>query len=284
MFSRLFCDRWITLGVVRPLVRLGLYRPKPGVPILMYHSICDDPEPGVAPYYRLNTSPARFREQMKWLREDGWQVVPLGEAVRRAGDGRRVAAITFDDGYRDFLTNAWPVLREFSYPVTVFLPTGLIDAGDGFRGKPCLDWDEVRRLAAEGVAFGSHTVTHARLAGLPSDRLTGELLHSKRSLEDHVTTSVEGFSYPYAFPEHDVTFCRSFGRLAQECGYGYVLTTRIGRHRTGDSPWRVRRLPCNGADDRRLLAAKLSGMYDWLSAPQHLTKCLLGSRRHRGEI
>jgi hypothetical protein len=65
-------DRLGTLYVASPLVGAGVVRRGPGIPILMYHSVSDDPEPGVRAYYRLATSPARFREQMRWLSDSGY--------------------------------------------------------------------------------------------------------------------------------------------------------------------------------------------------------------------
>src|SRR6266496_3149617 len=109
-------DRSITLSLMHPLTRMGLLRTIPGIPILMYHSISVDAETGVTPYYRLTTSPRRFREHMQQIRDTGHSVVSLDEALdtlTRAPDARGMVVLTFDDGFRDFLTNAWPILDEF---------------------------------------------------------------------------------------------------------------------------------------------------------------------------
>ncbi|GAB4233160.1 MAG: hypothetical protein Kow00109_05810 [Acidobacteriota bacterium] len=269
MFS---LDRFVTLGFFRPLARLGLYRPEQGVPILMYHSISAADEPGVSPYYRLNTSPRRFRQQMQWLREAGWRIVPVEEALGAAAGGRRVAALTFDDGYRDFLTAAWPILAEFGYPATVYLPTGRVDEGGEFRGKPLLNWKEVRWLADQGIDFGSHTVHHVKLGEVTPEEAMWELVESRRRLEDELGRPVKGFSLPYAFPEGNPGVCNDLMAAVQAAGYRYLLTTRLGRHRVEETVWRVRRLPCNDSDDRSLLLAKLAGLYDWLYPLQRFVK------------
>jgi len=75
-------DRAITLNLMAPLQRVGLYHPKPGIPILMYHSVSDDPEPGVHPYYRVTVSPRQFRDQMHWLKDEGYQVISLEDALQ----------------------------------------------------------------------------------------------------------------------------------------------------------------------------------------------------------
>ena len=76
----------------------------------------------------------------------------------------RAVVITFDDGFRDFYTAAFPVMQEHQFTATVFLPTAFIgEDRRSFKGAECLTWEEVRRLRRAGVQFGSHTVNHPRL-------------------------------------------------------------------------------------------------------------------------
>jgi peptidoglycan/xylan/chitin deacetylase (PgdA/CDA1 family) len=262
-------DRWITLGLMLPWRRL-VRSAQPGIPILMYHGISGDPEDGISPYYRVCTSPRRFRQQMQLLRAGGWKVVPLAAALEGVAPQRSVV-ITFDDGFRDFATSAWPVLAEFGFGAAVFVATGMV--GGEFKGRPCLSWDEIRGLSREGVRFGSHTVHHARLVELGWAEVREELADSRRRLEDELGEPVVDFCYPYRFPEGR-EFRRRFRDLLQECGYRSCLTTRLGRFRPGDSPLAVPRLPVSEVDDGRLLAAKLSGAYDWLAWPQRLVKAV----------
>src|SRR5262245_22925287 len=116
-------DRLATVCVADPILSSGILRAAAGIPILMYHSISDDPEIGVAPYYRLATSPARFREQMQWLRDGGVDVIDLLEAQRRlqlgTANDRQSVVITFDDGFEDFAEHASPVLSDFGYTATM---------------------------------------------------------------------------------------------------------------------------------------------------------------------
>lgn len=267
----LHVDRWVTLSVV-VLWRRYVRPPEPGIPILMYHSISTDPEGGISPYYRVCTSPPRFREQMALLRDGGWQVVSLAEALTGQAPPRS-AVITFDDGFRDFATEAWPVLSEFGFGAMVFVATGMV--GKEFTGRPCLNWGEMRELSRQGVKFGSHTVNHPRLVDLGWREIREELTDSRRRLEDEVGEPVADFCYPYRYPE-DRDFGRRFTGLLEECGYRSCLTTRVGRFRGGDSPLAVPRLPVSEVDDGRLLAAKLEGAYDWLARPQRWVKAIRG--------
>lgn len=281
-------DRALSLWVFRWLqgaARKDGKRP----PILMYHSISDDPETGVHVYYRVATHPARFAEQMGWLAEHQCIGLSLEEALETPAtgraDGRRVVALTFDDGFRDFHTCAWPVLRRYGFRATVFLPTAFIsDQRLSFRKKECLTWDEVRELRAEGIRFGSHSATHPKLYGLAWKAIADELSVSKAALDKNLGKTMPSFAYPYAFPQEDASFAGELSRLVQESGYRACATTMIGRSVPSLEANRLRRLPVNSCDDRDLFIAKLDGAYDWLGLFQNLSrraKLLAGRGRPR---
>ena len=302
-------DRFLTLYLFSPLYKLlrkdnGLH-----IPILMYHSISDVPESG-HPYYRINTSPKRFYEHMKFLRDNNYKVISLSEAIDlTSGKSQPVTCnlqpvtcnlqgatrnpqpetcnsinptnstnfvvLTFDDGYADFYTTAWPILREFNYPVTLYLPTGLVGEGwpFDFKGRPCLTWEEVRELSRSGIEVGSHTVTHRRLYELPWKEVEEELKFSREKLEAETGTPIHHFSLPFAYPA-DRKWEASFQRLLNVCGYRSCATTTIGLHKPGDNPLCLKRIPVNNSDDLRLFKAKLTGAYNWLSSLQTLYKSI----------
>jgi peptidoglycan/xylan/chitin deacetylase (PgdA/CDA1 family) len=278
-------DRLASRLVTQPLMAAGVLRSTPGIPILMYHSVSDDPEPGVAPYYRLATSPDRFREQMQWLHDRGYDTLDLAEAVRRLQTGRLAdrpsVAITFDDGFRDFSTQAWPVLAELGFIATVFLPTAFIsDTRRTFKGRECLIWAEVRELRAAGAVFGSHTVNHPKLHDLSWPDIRMELADSRARIEDELQVPVSSFSYPYAFPQEDDEFVRRFQASLSEVGYAACVTTMIGRAERAGDALGLKRLPVNQADDRGSFSTKLSGAYDWVGSLQLMLR--RGKRRARG--
>jgi peptidoglycan/xylan/chitin deacetylase (PgdA/CDA1 family) len=274
-------DRVVTLGLHRTL------RWSWGcLPILMYHSISDDAEQGVHPYYRVATHPRRFAQQMEWLAELGCVGLSLERALRlpagTQANGRRPVAITFDDGFRDFHTAAWPVLRRHGFTATMYLPTGFIGGRrQSLRGKECLTWNEVRELQAQGVRFGSHTATHPKLYELRWNLIERELVVSKERLEQELGVAAESFAYPYAFPQEDPDYTRTLAELLRKQGYRTCVTTIIGRAQPGDERLRLKRLPVNSDDDRALLSAKLDGAYDWLGAAQLFSRQLKRMIRRR---
>jgi peptidoglycan/xylan/chitin deacetylase (PgdA/CDA1 family) len=237
----------------------------------MYHSVSDERE-NANPYYRTLTSPSVFADQMNFLHENGYNVIDLMTLVESMSAGRQPApksvVLTFDDGYRDFYENAFPILYEHRLPATVFLVTGHIDNGSCLKGKICLSWDQVRELGRHGISFGSHTVNHQVLNALAGKDLDFELTRSKDRIESELGKKVEAFAYPYAFPEQDRAFLQRLKSTLVGTGYKCCLTTRIGTASACDDPFRLKRLPVNSMDDSRLLRAKLEGAYDWLSRLQ----------------
>ena len=285
MNDSLRIDRLLSLYCFAPLALLRSGTGSDAVPILMYHGISDEPEPGITPYYRTNTAPRIFRRQMAWLSDNGFRAVDLAEAVDSAGagSGRRVV-LTFDDGYADFYREAFPVLSQHGFGASVFLATAFVGRPRGLKGKVCLSWDQVRELREAGIRFGSHTVNHPQLRELRGQGVRDELRLSKHMIEEKLGEEVDSFAYPYAFPEGDSAFRSQLRRVLIECGYRWAVNTIIGTVRKGDDPYFLRRLPVNGCDDEKLFAAKLGGGYDWLHGPQRAYKTLkrvLGRRGSR---
>jgi peptidoglycan/xylan/chitin deacetylase (PgdA/CDA1 family) len=265
-------DRVLTLCMQRTLPRR-----KGCLPILMYHSISGVEETGVHPYYRVATSPSRFDEQMRWLAEGGWRGLSLEEALPMFLNGQcddsRPVALTFDDGFRDFYTAAWPLLQRHQFTATMYLPTGFIGSRRGsFRGRECLTWNEVRELRGSGIRFGSHTVSHPVLHQLAWQAIESELSISKACLEQELGEEISSFAYPYAYPQEDAPFTERLTEVARGRGYRSCVTTVVGLARGGDDPFRLRRLPVNSSDDRVLFRAKIEGAYDWLSWVQRATR------------
>ncbi len=270
-------DRLVSVNLVSPILRrTGGTSPR-RIPILMYHSVSDDPEPGVHPYYRLATPPALFRDHLSILSDEGFSVVSLHEAAAALSRCRdelpKVAVITFDDGFRDFLTDAWPALSSRSFTATVFLPTAFIaEPRRTFVGRECLTWSEVRDLRNAGVRFGSHTVSHPKLATLPPGELRDELSRSREVLQENLQEPIDLFCHPYGFPSANLAYVERLRDLLRSTGYTVATTTNVGRASRGGDPLLLPRLPVNGADDPLLFSAKLQGAYDWTSRPQAVLK------------
>lgn len=187
------------------------------VPILLYHEIL--PEGRRASPGGLGVPVDQFREDMERLSADGWQCLLAEEAAELALAGRGAArsfALTFDDGFRDFAELAHPVLHRLGFTATVFVVTdrigGRADWG-GATGRPLLNADEIEMLARDGIEFGSHSRTHARLLDCSWPELLDELSGSRESLSEIVGREIGSIAWPYG--END----RRTQRAARDAGY-----------------------------------------------------------------
>lgn len=194
------------------------------VPILMYHRIAADGPPELLPY-RLD--PAAFERQLAYLQRYGYSTVKVDDIWRfNSASSPRMhgkwIALTFDDGYQDFADVAWPLLQRYGFTATVFVPTDHVGGRaewDREFGEPAplMGWDTIRRLAKEGVSFGSHGGSHRRLPLLAAADLASEVRRPRQLLTEQLGTSPHGFCYPYA------EFDSATMRAVKEAGYNYAV-------------------------------------------------------------
>ncbi|MBY0276530.1 polysaccharide deacetylase family protein [Candidatus Binatia bacterium] len=173
--------------------------------ILMYHAI--SPRPETSRGARFCCAPQRFRSHLQLLRAAGWQVLPLDDLVALVRARRplptRAAAITLDDGFRDAVEHALPLLREAGVPATAFVATDCIGRAnewmvrEGYDARPMLSPDEIVRLHRSGVAIGAHSASHPRLSLLSRDDAEREMRSSRDVLERLLGAPVRHFAYPY---------------------------------------------------------------------------------------
>lgn len=284
-------DRILTLYLFSPFKRLTSPVSGIEIPILMYHSIANDIESHVHPYFQTITSPKTFEKHLASLKQWGFDVLTLSEAVqllrsenlpttslkvtRAINSRKRRVVITFDDGFRDFYTDAFPILEKYGYKSTVFLTTDFIE-NNFVTGRECLRVSEIQELAAKGIEFGSHTVSHPQLRNLSYEEVVHEVGHSKTIIENITGAEMTLFSYPYRFPEENTKFTGTLSNILSAQGYTAGVTTIIGQGKACDLPFFLKRLPLNDFDDVDFLWAKLQGGYDWLHTAQLMYKKLRG--------
>lgn len=166
------------------------------VPILMYHHIATPPPDADAVRRDLSVSPARFEEQLRYLREAGYTSITLRDLVYHLALGwplpERPIILTFDDGYRDAYTYAYPLLKKYGFVGTFFLVTAPIDQGN----PEYVSWAQVVRMHEGGMEFGAHTYTHPDLRGKTVDYIVWQVVGSKEAIEARIGEPVRFFAYP----------------------------------------------------------------------------------------
>ena len=217
--------------------------------VLVYHSISAPPEPMLG---EIDISPERFAQQLRWLsrRRD---VVPLVETLSERKKGRSVA-ITFDDGYRDNLTVALPLLEKFRLPMTLFVTAGFVDR-DGY-----LSEEELRELSRHPlITIGAHGLWHRHFNRLDLDDARFELIESRRLLEGMTGRRVDLMAWPFGECNPELE------RLSAECGYRAAWSVWKGTN-SKHSRWRV---PLGRRDNLVRFVAKTSGVYALTKARWH---------------
>lgn len=269
-------DRALTLSPFPRLLKLGR---QPRVPVLMYHGIRD----GIGtkhPYFETNTSPTVFERHLRFLRDQGYTTVHLSDvlqAFQTAQDGRRILVITFDDGYRDFYTEAFPLLTQYGFKATMFVVSDFVAMRNdlGPQGE-FMTWQELREVSTHGVQIGSHSVSHPNLYRSSCQELENEIKLSKQVIENKIGQPVRSFAYPFAFPEPDRAFVQRLAGLLEASAYDNGVSTVIGTACRNHNRFFWPRLPVNSFDDLPFFRAKLDGHYDWLRTPQYIYKSLKG--------
>jgi peptidoglycan/xylan/chitin deacetylase (PgdA/CDA1 family) len=220
-------------------------------PVLMYHSISDSTAPDP---HRVRVAPRRLDAHLRLLRRLGLRGVSLGDLVaaqdRGTADG--LVGLTFDDGYTDFLADAAPVLTRHGMGATLYVVAGRLGGHNAWDDGPRLDLvdpDDVRAVAAAGFEIGSHTLSHARLAGATPGVLWNEVAGSRTVLEDLLQAEVRGFCYPWGI------FDEAAADTVREAGYDHACVT--GDYLPGDR-WTLPRAYVAPRDTAVHMMAKLT--------------------------
>lgn len=246
------------VGNVRP------WRSPGGLRLLLYHSVGGTIPSGT---YGLSIAPEQFLDQMRWLRQSSrCEIVSLEEGVRQlhGGSTTPLVAVTFDDGYRDNLSIAAPILNALQIPFTVFVTAEFLERGE--RGDDLyLTHNELRTLSRlNGVRIGAHGYSHRPLTRLPQQELHQELVYAKQHIETVISQPVTALSYPHGAVNGRVR------QAARSAGYELGATSLIGVNRSAIRPLMLRRTEIIGDDGLEEFSRKLRGDYDWYGLKQRL--------------
>ncbi len=183
-----------------------------GIPVLMYHAIG---------YEKDNTARVpkeNFKQQMKYLKDNGYVTLTLDEAYSFFEKNKPVPekslVITFDDGYVDNYVEALPILKEFGFTATIFVITDIIDKSQNY-----MNLEQLKEMEANGIDIQSHTVYHKNLKELSYDKQLETLKDSKEFLEKSLNKKIKYFAYPFG------EFSQDTLKAVKEAGYTMAFAT-----------------------------------------------------------
>lgn len=187
--------------------------PKEGIPVLMYHSI------KTLPGNSLGVPVKQFSEEMSWLSQKAYHSISpedLYQAlVNKAPVPEKPILLTFDDGYSDNYSSAWPILQQYGFRATFFVITKSVGPG-------MMNWEQLNDLVKQGNTVASHTVHHLDLATLTEKQQEFELNSSKQELESHLGIRVQSLCFPSG------KYNKTTLALMPKCGYKLGFSTKPG--------------------------------------------------------
>jgi len=171
--------------------------------ILTYHHVANPPEHH--PKKNLFVSPREFSAQMSFFSQKGYRVVSLDQIHSALMGGeplpQKSVAITFDDGFEDNFTNAFPILLRHGFPATIFMVSSCVRHGGSVpndkEAERYLSAAQLQTMAKQNIAIGSHSRTHTKLGRLPINDAMKEIASSKHELESILQKPVNWFCYPF---------------------------------------------------------------------------------------
>ena len=261
------------------------------VPVLMYHRITDDKKQTDVRYIKhkgsildldsMKVSPSNFYDQMKYLYDNNYKVSSLDKDVFHKS-GKNIY-VTFDDGYKDNFTHAYPILKQFNQVGIFYITAKLIDddtfmpidLNDKRYANRLMTWDEIKVMANDNMQIGSHTLNHPWLTD-SNVNLEEEIVLSKELIMDKSGILVDTFAYPGGLYNEDViNITRNNYKTA-------VITSRgIDFPNENKDVYLIERETISNSDNMFMFYLKVWGVHKfirklkWLNYLRGKIKCLL---------
>lgn len=221
------------------------------VPVLTYHYIRDAVPPTEELSYHLSVKTADLDNQFAYLAKNGFQTISLNDLyeslVNHTPLPPKSVVLTFDDGYRDFYFNAFPIIKKYNLRVVSFYVVN-------YTGYPnYMDWAMLREIHNSGlVDVESHTLSHFLLTKLSSEEARKEIFESKRILEEGLGKKVNYLAYPYGDYNEEIV------NLVREAGYRLSFSTRPGTELRSSEQLFLKRVTVSGFDTIETFRVKLT--------------------------
>jgi peptidoglycan/xylan/chitin deacetylase (PgdA/CDA1 family) len=211
------------------------------VPILMYHYVSPVPANADALRLDLDVPPENFRSQMQWLKTNGYHTITPDQLAGALLRGEKLPPnpilLTFDDGYDDAYSVAFPILKELGFTGTFFVVSDFLDQNRG----GYITWEQARQMAAEGMSIQDHSRQHKDMRGRTREWLDDEIIPSRDRIEMNTGTRPLFFCYPSGGYDHT-----AIDQL-RAAGFVAAFTTNDGTYVYTDNMLRLPRVRIRGS-------------------------------------
>lgn len=228
-------EKVFTKPIIKPRQKDEKKAAKVKLPIIMYHYVEHVKDDNDLIRKKLNINPGMFERQLALLRSNDWKTY----FVRDIPDildgkmpiGTKSAVLSFDDGYEDFYTVVFPLLKKYEMKATLYMIVHYIDR------KGFLKTDQLKELVESGlVELGSHTLDHVYLKSIPKTMARQQIFKSKQELEERFGVEVKTFAYPYgAFTDETIN-------LVKEASYSAAVSVVYGTEQSSTNQYYLSRV------------------------------------------
>ena len=223
------------------------------VPVLMYHKIDENAEVS-----KLSVSPKSFSRQMKFLRDNNYNVLSLSELAELINSKKPISyktvVVAFDDGYENNYTNAFSSLKEYNIPATIFIPVNKIGK------KGYLTWSQLKEMSSNGIDIGSHTLSECYLPDIKDDnRLWDEISRSRKLLRAKIPGTSDFIAYCSG------GFNEKIRQMVIDAGYKGACATNPGKDYPDNDIYAIKRVRISRTSDNLFVFwIETSGFYTWI--------------------
>jgi len=175
--------------------------------VLLYHNFSQSTPKSTS------INPELFEQHLQYLEDNNFNVLSLSEMVQDLKNNsipKKCVSLTADDAYVSIYKNAYPLLKKYTIPLSVFVSTDSIDKNY----KAMMSWKNMKEMQGQGVEFYNHSVTHPYLIGMPTEERSFEIIHAQERLKEELGVNEKMFAYPYG--EEDIELLENIEKL------GYV--------------------------------------------------------------
>lgn len=226
-----------------------------GVMVINYHKIENK-------HHSLSVELNDFEKHMAWLHEYGYHSITPEQLYAFVNEGAELpdnpVLITFDDGYVDNYTNAYPIMRKYGFVGTIFVVTTFLDKFPGY-----LKWSQARELTDAGWNIESHTATHISMTEASDEKIKTELEKARADIQEKLGKEADFVAYPTG------TYNLHIAQMVKDAGYKAAFTIKYDNVSRNSNVYALERVPIFHTDTtnkdflERIKYIPLMNKYGW---------------------